>query len=365
MDRITSASAQVKTNGGGEESVGAGLSPSPRQRLVAPHGTEEGAVQSHPAGRGTGRASAEGLPPPDRLLIVFAGGLGDLIMTLPLLSRAVKQCREVWLCALDSFDKWVGLVNLPKLRIIDERAAKDRHTPRFDAVIMTHSTPGGPPLHPDRMPARLGIAGRNHPFPCHATDANLEAGEMVGLREDHVREYPIAPPDGLLSIPSGMAVVCPGNSAQGEWRKKLLPHRAWPKITGLLRKDGMKVAGIDLYPPIVELDLDCSWWGELKPPGLAAVLAGAEVVVTVDCGVAHLSAALGTPTVVAWGPTSRTWSRPFGPVLSFVSRKGCGECLGTPLWKKCHVPSCMGIPAEAVMVGVREAIAQKGAAIRA
>lgn len=50
------------------------------------------------------------------------------------------------------------------------------------------------------------------------------------------------------------------------------------------------------------------------PPGeLACVLAAARVLLSNDCGPAHLAALLGTPTLTLFGPTSpRVW-RPLGP----------------------------------------------------
>lgn len=52
--------------------------------------------------------------------------------------------------------------------------------------------------------------------------------------------------------------------------------------------------------------------GALDLPGLASLVAGARVVVCGDTGVAHLATAVGTPSVLLFGPTPPSW---WGPAL--------------------------------------------------
>ncbi len=278
---------------------------------------------------------------PGRLLVCFAGGLGDLIMSLPLLARAVKQC-ETTLYAFEGYREWLDLIDLPNLQICT--SIDDLQEP-FNAAIMTHSTPGAPPL--DNLPERIGFAGRNYPFPCHATDANFEAGAFVGLCNDGRIEYPIRVEEASLKDVSGeYIVVCPDAPALSRslWAKKLLPFGTWARTVFTLKRH-------PAFAKKIVLNVDKSFpvsiganvcMGVVDGAGLAAVLRNAMAVLTVDCGVAHLAAVLGTPTVVAWGPTSRRWAQPVGPSVSIVTHGECGQCLGTAHWQSCATPRCMG-----------------------
>ena len=52
--------------------------------------------------------------------------------------------------------------------------------------------------------------------------------------------------------------------------------------------------------------------GRTSVGSLAAVLEGADVLITNDTGPMHLAAAVGTPTVALFGSTNPIWTRPYG-----------------------------------------------------
>jgi heptosyltransferase-2 len=59
----------------------------------------------------------------------------------------------------------------------------------------------------------------------------------------------------------------------------------------------------------------------------AGVCAAARVAVCNDSGLAHLSAALGTPTVVVFGSTSSAWTAPLGARVRVVQDAPvCAPC---------------------------------------
>jgi heptosyltransferase-2 len=61
---------------------------------------------------------------------------------------------------------------------------------------------------------------------------------------------------------------------------------------------------------------------------LKAVLACSSLVLSNDTGAAHVSAALGVPTVVVFGPTEHFATRPFSPVAEIVRHKvECSPCM--------------------------------------
>lgn len=70
---------------------------------------------------------------------------------------------------------------------------------------------------------------------------------------------------------------------------------------------------------------------------IAAVLAHAKAVVAVDTGLSHLSAALGTPTIVLYGPTNPELIGTIGPLqchIKIAVNEGCKQANNTIVLKK-------------------------------
>ena len=67
--------------------------------------------------------------------------------------------------------------------------------------------------------------------------------------------------------------------------------------------------------------------GETDLPTLAALVHGASLSVCNDSGLAHLSAAVGIPTVTLYGSTSSAWTSALGPRVRIVQRPPvCSPC---------------------------------------
>jgi heptosyltransferase-2 len=60
---------------------------------------------------------------------------------------------------------------------------------------------------------------------------------------------------------------------------------------------------------------------------LAGLCALARVALCNDSGLAHLTAALGVPTIAVFGSTSSAWTAPLGPAVRIVQRPPvCSPC---------------------------------------
>ena len=97
--------------------------------------------------------------------------------------------------------------------------------------------------------------------------------------------------------------------------------------------------------------------GRLSLGETASVLARAGLFVGGDSGLAHLAVALGTPTVTLFGPSdSRKWSAP-GPRHAVVRcALACAPCAIFGYHKLCHSIACMaGITVEQVAAACRGA----------
>ncbi len=127
---------------------------------------------------------------------------------------------------------------------------------------------------------------------------------------------PADPGDLALAVPDppspapGAVVLHPG-AASGSRR---WPVDRFAAVAAALRADGHRV--VTTAGP-AERELAAAVGTEVRQPdltGLAALVAGAALVVCGDTGVAHLATAYGTPSVLLFGPTPPAeWGPRSGP----------------------------------------------------
>lgn len=67
--------------------------------------------------------------------------------------------------------------------------------------------------------------------------------------------------------------------------------------------------------------------GRTDVRGLIGLLAAAKLVVANDSGAAHISAAMGVPTITIFGPTDERGSAPLGPGLALSHDVFCRPCM--------------------------------------
>lgn len=82
--------------------------------------------------------------------------------------------------------------------------------------------------------------------------------------------------------------------------------------------DVRKTANSKLISLVNKTDLDVAM----------AILASADVMVSNDMGLAHISAAVGTPTLTIFGPTNEATTRPFSPLADVIRENvECSPCM--------------------------------------
>lgn len=174
---------------------------------------------------------------------------------------------------------------------------------RLDALAPTHrvghAAPGwdGPPWSDDP-----GLPERRRWCDLLAACGLVSADEAAAGADD-VR---LAPPPPTRT---GHVVVHPGAA----FGSKRWPVERFAAVAGALRLDGHDVVvtgGPDerhLTAAVPGEDLG----GRTDLPALAALVAGARLVVCGDTGIAHLATAYGTPSVVLFGPVGpQQWGPP-------------------------------------------------------
>jgi ADP-heptose:LPS heptosyltransferase len=164
---------------------------------------------------------------------------------------------------------------------------------------------------------------------------------------------------GRGGLPDGpYAVLHPGaSSGARRW-----PARRWARLAGELERCGIPVvltggpgeralaAGVASAAGIPP---SRSTAGDLSLPALAALVAGAALLVCGDTGVAHLGTALGTPSVLLFGPVPPSrWGPLADPALHTVLWHGAGLGEGDPHADRCD-PALLRITVDEVLEAAR------------
>lgn len=190
----------------------------------------------------------------------------------------------------------------------------------------------------DRIQAkRRVIAGKSNLLETHEAEANMTGARELGwtgpMPSTHVESEQVT--EGL---PEDYIAVCPGygGASRPMWKRKAWPH--WKELLNRLDRPTVAIGGKG-----EELSGTAySYFGTLNIRQAAGVLKGAKAVVAVDNGLAHISAAVGTRTVVLFGGTSETKNRPLGRDVRVVAvNLSCRPCQMTDRWQTCKQWRCM------------------------
>jgi heptosyltransferase-2 len=299
----------------------------------------------------------------ERLLIRLPNWLGDTLMARPLLHAARARWPEAEIRAVGPEAPLPLLAaDLPGVRFEAWPAAGGARGALTRSLRAWHADAALvlPPSFSSAWFAwgsganrRIGFAGEARgvlltdaiPRPirgdCHVSEEYLSLGARLGLE---AVEVPSLVPTTASrteaarlrreagSSDGPYAVLGPG-AAFG-------PAKRWPlerfaEVGERLRARGLGLviagAGVDsaecsglrarLASPVADLA------GRTDLVTLAALCAGASVVVCNDSGLAHLAAASGAPTVAVFGSTSSAWSAPRGARVRVVQRPPvCSPC---------------------------------------
>ena len=189
-------------------------------------------------------------------------------------------------------------------------------------VLLTHSIPEpAPTLHRIEYLVRLlhetGISGEA-PFPVFAVADR--AKERMSRRLGGQKKF---------------AVLNPG----GNWLPKRWPAERFARLAGLMHENlGLEIfitgsAKDKLIAQEIKKMASCDvtiMAGETTLEELGALIAAAQLFVTNDSGPMHLSAALGTPLIALFGPTSSKITGPVGPGRIMVLQKDIGMPVPNP-----------------------------------
>jgi heptosyltransferase-2 len=130
-----------------------------------------------------------------------------------------------------------------------------------------------------------------------------------------------------------LAILCPGsvNSRAKRW-----PAERYAELADRLAESGMDVALIG-SPAEMDVSTEVSSRSRHQPIVLTgkttvseaiAIISIADVLITNDTGPAHIGAAVGTPTLVIFGPTNPLTTYPLSPAAAIIRHPpDCAPCM--------------------------------------
>jgi len=263
----------------------------------------------------------------ERVVVVFPGALGDWLLALPAL-RAIRARHVGAPCTM--------VVN-ERLRALAVVAGVADETVNVDGAETAALFGGGPlpawltgqPIVYSWLGAddadlrrRVARAARRASFfrvergpaPLHAAAAYARAVGVPALLHALEARAEIVPPPSALAADVLVArgpylAIHPGAGARAKrWDVSgFVGVAQWWRSAGgtVLELAGPAEAG---EAPVLGARTIRDW----PLPDLAALLAGVELYLGNDSGVSHLAAAVGTPAVVLFGPTTPARWRPLG-----------------------------------------------------
>ncbi len=339
------------------------------------------------------------------ILVVKIADLGDAVLTLPAL-RALRSAYPD--ASIDILTSPVGAGLYGLCRDINHIYVLEKEQLRrgrllqflalaltlrrrqYDAVLLLHHLTTRPGrllyralLAATGSPVRAGIDNGTGHFLTHRVidrgfgaipewQYALEVAQAFGTREPpeppylHIPEEARSHAQRLLEpVLRPFVVIHPGVGP-------FAPARRWPaeRFAAVAqelacRKVGIVVTGTTREgsdaAPLLQVEGVCNLIGRTDIATLAAVLEHASLVLGSDCGVVHLAAALGRPTLVLFGPTNVEAWRPLGAaivnplkalhvtdsVLALTAQLPCSPCcyvgyrLGRP--EGCHLRTCLTV----------------------
>lgn len=264
-----------------------------------------------------------------RILVLRALGMGDLLTAVPAL-RGLARARPEHRLLLATPGWLAPLVEL--IEVVDEHVRVGELEPLpapvrgCDLAVNLHGS--GPQSHelllatdPDRLLAfRHPAVPASHDAPAWDPESHEVARWCQLLAHDGIEADPgeldLAPPRRAAPVRSGVTVVHPGaKAASRRW-----PPERYAAVAAAERAAGREVVVTGSTDEQVlagevasraQLPRTAVLAGTQDLHALAATIAVAGRIVCGDTGVAHLATAMGTPSVVLFGPTPPSvWGPP-------------------------------------------------------
>ncbi|QGY40322.1 hypothetical protein GM415_09350 [Pseudodesulfovibrio cashew] len=263
---------------------------------------------------------------PESLLFSFCGGIGNAVLASSVAASAARHGVRTLFCPVaDITGTSLAPLFDPPPEGVTLVAPEDIGTAQAEVSLNVECHDLLGPEDFCHNPYRLGAPGHGPAFLADfvrnvtGLDTDLSATFVGGLN---------------ASIPErlqGRVVVCPGSKPG--WDSKRWPHmnellRRLDNPVVLCREPDLEAYGTLPFLEPISGD-DAEFVTDFDLPRVAVLLRSAKMVVANDCGLAHVAAATGTPTLFLFGPSSLEQNlHPRGNVLNLALDLDCRPCQG-------------------------------------
>jgi ADP-heptose:LPS heptosyltransferase len=270
-------------------------------------------------------------------LIHLAAGIGDIVLATPLVVAVHELGYQVHLL-LDSdypataelFEGWHLITD------IHSRAAVQHRLASFDRLV-----PAVPPFYWAKFAhlyRRAGNAVARPPdslFYQHIQRYYLHFAQALGFPCDRnpPSTLPVGPSEAY-GVTAATVVLAPGCKT-GDMAAKRWPY--FRELSSRLKDVALVGTADDMPPGSIPPHVRC-FVDQLGLRQTAEVLASAGLVVANDSGLAHLAGAVGTPSLILFGPTAHDVLEPLAAGTK-VLRSGL-PC--EPCWHAERFHACSG-----------------------
>ena len=334
------------------------------------------------------------MPDYRHILLIKPSSLGDIVHAMPTcaaIRRAYPKARLTWLVKrqwaglverVDGVDQvwpvestlqgWLSQVALLRAEQFDlvvdlqglfRSAVIGRLTGSALLVGFADGREGSPWFYSKRVPVPQ--------LEMHAVDRYLLVAKAVGAVGSSAPEFRFRIPqadhdevDRLLSqsgVTSGMSWVAMNVSAR--WPTKRWPAASFAEVADRLQQEGcgavVMIGGPDeradvsavrekMQTPAIDLA------GATTVGLLPALLSKASLLITNDSGPMHIAAAVGTPVVALFGPTSEVRTGPYGAGHAVLTEPvPCRPCFSRTCHNSLPLECLRAVSPEQVLAAVR------------
>ena len=283
--------------------------------------------------------------PPESILIVMEQGIGNMVMMTPALRAIRNHLPQVHLAVLGTEP---AMQVIRGWQVVDE-VFTTLPQKNFDLTMFSIWSQNVKAQWGDHLKilSREIYSAPVPNFDVHESDLHLQMARHIGYEGPAPAPFCMSaeitfdlPKKGLVIGIADTALDVKG------WERKRWPY--YPQLAEkLIENDhtvvliGGKAEAAKFRPEAWPRQVQ-NFMGRLSLQETASLIQRCDVVVTNDSGPAHVSAALGTPTLVLFGPTKMSKNIPLGEKVKAVSLNlECSPCQYTGRWEACSDWRCM------------------------